>query len=1024
MIRVLAFISLIFLLDMINQDANAQQNASIDSTLYWQKSDLLDATAVQLARQEIKMEEGREILNSLADYFGKVNATDRLAYTFTLHGTSFHRQNKLDSADFYHSKANDVLDNNTSTNMRLVNMVRSTYAAMLAGKNEYNKSAEYFLKSLNFLKSNNLDNQNNEYIAKTYNNVATVYKSINDNEQSLRYYDSCLVILRKDKVEMNSMLGEMVHSNIALIYSILGIHDQAIEHLKQSETIRNNIPDQYSHIMDRFPLDLIFANVYSSRKKDQGDGQIALQYLKRNYDQFQKEYPLDPKLLEYYNEFTSAYFVVGNYDSALYFTKKAEKFQLEAYGEDRPNLADTYLKYSKIYKALGNQTLEQDYRDKAIRQFEKPNNIIRDSYGLLLFDQAEFELKKNNPKGAEAQIQKATKAFLGIEGKPVLYNPPFQELSGKDFLIDFFSRKGRVLAKLYSLNNDKKYLEGALESYLLSIRQSLKTKKGIYGLRSKSNIYSSNYDLVQETILISNQLFDISGDNKYLDKSILLSDFSKTLAIREAFYTAKLDVTGVPEDLLELEYSLRSKLLEFEVVGYGQPEPNEDKLPEEFYLVDKSNEAYFQTKSDLESLISTYKKDHPNYYSLKYGNIYDTENELIPAKLPLSVSNSNHLLIQFQDFGTEYYAFYTHRGKTNYLKIPKTSQLKSDIEILLVSIKEKNNDFISPSFRIYSTLLDPVLKNIDVEKIIIIPDGELALIPFEVLISEPPMTEQNLKNLPYLIKKHQISYHYSAFLLKNTKSPTKSGKKVNFLGIAPSYAGISENTNGKSTEITRESFASLPNNAAEVNEISVGFNSTILLASDAQESKFKEYASAADIIHLATHSQINNSNPLLSSLVLMENELDDGYLHSYELFNLKLNANLVILSACNSGTGEYQKGEGIISIGRAFMYANVSNLLMSLWAIPDLSTKKLMTGFYEKIKKGEPYEAAIREAKLDYLVQADENTAHPYYWAAFIYVGDVEAEKSNYLRYSFIAVLLIIAFIFAYRRFFMKATKI
>ncbi|MCH7409476.1 CHAT domain-containing protein [Belliella sp. DSM 111904] len=1018
MTRISIIILLILLFDLAHKNVIAQQNASMDSTEYWQKSDLLDAIAIQLSRQEIEMEEGRKTLNTLARYFKKVNATDRLAYVYTLHGTSFHRQNKLDSADFYHSKANDVLDNQASTNMRLVNLVRSTYAAVLAGKNEYTKSAEFFLKSLNFLKANNHENQNNEYIAKTYNNVATVYKSINDNEQSLRYYDSCLVILRQDKSEMNSMLGEMVHSNIALIYSAMGVDDLALEHLKQSEIIRNNIPDQYDHIMDRFPLDLIFANVYSSRKKGPGDGEIALQYINRNYDQFQKQYPQDPKLLEYYNEFINAYYVTGQYDSALYYTNKAEKFQLEAYGEDRPNLADTYSKYSKIYRALGNKVKEEKYRDKAIKQFEKPNNIIRDSYGILLFNKAAFEITNNNLKNAELQIQKATKVFLGIEGKPITHNPDFQELSGKDFLIDFFSKKGYLLAQIYAVNKDQKYLESALESYLLSIRQSLKTKKGIYGLRSKSNIYSSNFDLVQESILISNQLYDLSGESKYLDKSILLSDFSRTLAIREAFYTAKLDATGVPEYLLDQEYSLRSKLLEYEATRLTTLNSEEGQLQEEFYLVDKKNEEYYQSKSALEALITTYKKDFPNYYALKFGNIYETENELIPAKLPLNRSNSSYFLIQYQDFGTEYLAFYTHRGKSSYLKIQKTPQLKRDIEILLTSIKYKTNDFVEPSFRIYNVLLEPILKRQNVENIIIIPDGDLAVLPFEVLISEPVSKDLSLKNLPYLIKKHQISYHYSAFLLKNDKVPKKSRDNVNFLGLAPSYDDFTKNIKRNSNEVTRASFTPLPNNAAEVNEISVGFNSTILLALDAQESKFKEYATKADIIHLATHSQINNDNPLLSSLILIENDLDDGYLHSYELFNLKLNADLVILSACNSGTGEYQKGEGIISIARGFMYANVSNLLMSLWAVPDLSTKQLMTGFYERIKNEKTYETALREAKLDYLIEADENTAHPYYWAAFIYVGDVKAENSNAIFIFLFAVLLIIVIFFLYRRFF------
>ncbi|WP_439487942.1 CHAT domain-containing protein [Algoriphagus sp.] len=989
------FLVIFIFLCSFKQQAKALQQSTVDSTEYWYKSNLLDTTAVHLSRQKIDTEEARETFKSLASYFEKVKATDRLAYTYTQLGTSFHRQNKLDSADFYHAKANVVLDNHPSTNMRLVNMVRSTYAVVLAGKNEYNKSASFFLKSLNFLKENNQDNQNSGHIARTYNNVATVYKSINDNDQSLRYYDSCLVILRQDKAEMNTMIGEMVHSNIALIYSILGVHEEAINHLKQSETIRNNIPEQYTHIMDRFPLDLIFADVYSQRNHSPEDGRIALSYLKRNYDEFQKKYPDDPKLLEFYNEFTNAYLVAGDYDSALIFAEKAEKFQLAAYGEDRPHLADTYLKYAKIYKAKEDLPQQLVYRAKAIEQFEKSQDNIRDSYGLLLFDQAEYELSQHNPTAAEEQIQKATRVFLGIEGKPITYNPSFQELSGKDFLTDFFSRKGYLLTRFYEINQDQSYLDAALDSYILSIRQALKTKQGIYSLRSKSNIYASNYDLAQEAILVSNQLYDLTKSSEYLNKSILLSDFSKSLPLRESFFTASLDVTGIPQELLDKEYELKSKLLEFEAVGYQDSEQQSGDLTEEFYLVNPKNEAYFQTKADLEMLISSYKKDYPNYYAIKYGEVYGVENELLPTTLPLSISKSDHLLIQYQNFGSYYLAFYTFKGKSNYLKIQNTPALKKETQEFLSSIQSKTNDFKNHGYNLFEILLKPILDQFNADKVIIIPDGDLALLPFEAFLSEPAKPAHSLKDLPYLIKRYQISYHYSAFLLNKNRKKIKSGKEVKFLGIAPAYSGFQNEVRNASNEVTRATFASLPNNTAEVREIAEGFNSTILLATDALESRFKESAATADIIHLAAHSQINNTNPLISSLVMQEDEAEDGFLHSFELFNLQLTADLVTLSACNSGVGDYQKGEGIMSLARGFMYANISNILMSIWAVPDLSTKTLMIDFYNQIKKGDSYESAIRHSKLDYIATADENTAHPYYWGAFIYAGDVAEDRGR-----------------------------
>lgn len=142
-------------------------------------------------------------------------------------------------------------------------------------------------------------------------------------------------------------------------------------------------------------------------------------------------------------------------------------------------------------------------------------------------------------------------------------------------------------------------------------------------------------------------------------------------------------------------------------------------------------------------------------------------------------------------------------------------------------------------------------------------------------------------------------------------------------------------------------------------------------------------------IHFATHGTINDQKPDLSSLVLTKgsNSAEDGLLQANEIFNLKLKADLVVLSACRTGLGKLVRGEGFIGLTRAFMYAGTPSVLVSLWSVSDISTATLMGEFYRNLVKNKLSKTdALRKAQLNLLV--NEKFSHPFYWAPFILVGD------------------------------------
>jgi len=161
----------------------------------------------------------------------------------------------------------------------------------------------------------------------------------------------------------------------------------------------------------------------------------------------------------------------------------------------------------------------------------------------------------------------------------------------------------------------------------------------------------------------------------------------------------------------------------------------------------------------------------------------------------------------------------------------------------------------------------------------------------------------------------------------------------------------------------------------------------------ATEKTFKNEAENYSVLHLAMHAIIDNENPDYSGLAFStkNDKTEDGFLHIYELYNLDIRAELAVLSACNTGSGKIQKGEGVMSLARAFFYAGCPSVVLSLWAVDDNASAVIMKNFYKYLKKGLPKNKALQQAKLDFIQQAKCNHAHPYYWAPFIQAGNTDS---------------------------------
>ncbi|HEY8019939.1 MAG TPA: CHAT domain-containing protein [Thermoanaerobaculia bacterium] len=290
--------------------------------------------------------------------------------------------------------------------------------------------------------------------------------------------------------------------------------------------------------------------------------------------------------------------------------------------------------------------------------------------------------------------------------------------------------------------------------------------------------------------------------------------------------------------------------------------------------------------------------------------------------------------------------------------------------------------------------------------LLIVPDGALHLLPFEVLLTEEPAAATLLSRLAYLLRGHTISYVPSASVLRGLRDRGERREArpgARFLGFAYSGAAGAKEPSavasaglfqaGRSHAAARgPDLAPLPGVDGEVEEIASLFPSlavTLYLDQRASRGNVMQnrLLETADRVHFAVHGQTDEQHPQLSGLVLAPSGPgDDGKLRMADILKLRLNADLVVLSACETGLGREVTGEGLVGLSRAFFYAGARSLTVSLWLVSDASTPVLMRDFYARLVRGEDKDEALRQAKLAMIARG--RYAHPFYWAPFILAGD------------------------------------
>jgi CHAT domain-containing protein len=294
-------------------------------------------------------------------------------------------------------------------------------------------------------------------------------------------------------------------------------------------------------------------------------------------------------------------------------------------------------------------------------------------------------------------------------------------------------------------------------------------------------------------------------------------------------------------------------------------------------------------------------------------------------------------------------------------------------------------------------------------RILIVPDGPLHLLPFAALIRDTG-AKKGGRDWQYLIERKPIHVALSGTVYAELKERRRNGSaatsSTQWVGFGdPWFPPRLAQARPQETGETRlRSFSTrtglhwqrLPESRREVERIAAFFPKAVrrvYVDREATEEQAKALGREARIVHFATHGFVDDRSPFDSGLVLAIPEQftpgrDNGLLQVWEIFeSVRLDADLVVLSACETGLGEIRGGEGIIGLTRAFQYAGARSVLASLWRVDDRATAELMERFYRHLRAGEPKDAALRSAQLE-LIAGFVKLRAPYFWAAMQLYGN------------------------------------
>lgn len=661
------------------------------------------------------------------------------------------------------------------------------------------------------------------------------------------------------------------------------------------------------------------------------------------------------KLAPAYFELGSAYENLHQYDSAITFFQKAEEAYAALGDDEMVNNAQNNL--SIPYRKLG------DY-SAAIHLLKNSLNRHIDIQGTGPHpDKARLHDNLGEVYLAQGQLSQAIEHFQQAianvcafkEAGDITQNPSrtaIENNNEKGDLLTYLRDKARCWKAFYTQNGDSKDLQNALE--VLKLADYLVDLMRAEHLDQDSKLFwrEQVHGIYEEGLAICYLLQDAQQAYYFLEKSraVLLLD---ALVEADTRQWIAPELAATENEINQSIIALREQLKE------GELNPTLQK------------ELLDQQKA-LQGLREKIRQAYPAYYDLRYKTTQVALDDF------QSLLAQDQAVIQFFYGEDAIYALSLQANKLHLSRFSKNTVSPLIWDYLAFfegasAILNQPKSYQVVAHQLFQALLGPIQLDDQIQRLTLMLDGVLHNLPFEALITT--VTEGSaMGQWAYLHQQYQLNYAYSATILAKQMA-TDGGNTAapgTILAMAPFAA--------QSTA----AWPALTFSQEELKQIAARIDGDFLYDTAASSKAFIELAASHSVLHLSTHASVNDKEgqPYI--------DFGDEKVYLPRLYQLRLPAQLVVLSACQTSLGELKRGEGVMSLNRGFTYAGAKSLISSLWKVNDRATAQIFAAFYKRLSEGASKASALHEAKANYLanVSVPDEEKSPYYWAGFIQYGD------------------------------------
>ena len=712
-----------------------------------------------------------------------------------------------------------------------------------------------------------------------------------------------------------------------------------------------------------------------------------------------------------------ASYELGQYQQALGFYKKAQKINekigdIELDWKLNSNIGEALTRKKDYDSAL---IYLQNSLDTAAKYDDR--NLMSYNFhyiGNLFLDQKKY-------KQALDYFHKSI--IYGIDGfddPNIVSNPTdsmLMTVKRKWVLLEQIYKKASTWEALSREENKKENLKLALENYRLATQLIDLMRIEFTASGSKLHWLEVAYPILEEAIKVALELYQVTNEEKYKEAVLGFMEKNKAVLLLESVNRNKTDYfANIPDSLLEYQSNLQQSITQQQrrLLELQKENRSEDSL---YNGIDKQLAV---DKISLSNLEEKLKEEYPAFNQI---------NKIQPLDLSgirRQIISDKNVLIEY--FVGDSITYVVGISKSKFLiNSFSTATLRLHAADLLYVLnpgrrqksmsKKFFQQFTNSSYNLYQFLLKNILTELPstVQEIILIPDDVISYLPFDILLQTSFQSEKvnfSPDQLNYLIQDYSVTYNYSATVLASQLTE-RNGKKSTgtFLGYAPAFGGAQPIV-ATQRSCNFEEPEPLMFNQPEVERINEMMQGEIMIGKEANKQSFLEMVADYSILHLATHACADGDQSARNRIFFA-----DDYLYNHELSNLNISADMVVLSACETGIGEFNRGEGVMSLARGFAYSGTPSITMSLWSVNDESTSELMIKFYHYLKEGFSKDQALRQSKLDYLSNQEEYyKLHPLFWAGFVHYGDTIAiiKKENALFYWLGGGLILLIFFFLF----------